>query len=252
MIVGIDIGNTTIEIGFLQSKTLIKSYKLRTDRAKTVDDWYLNIHQIVQIEGDIYIEDFVISSVVPVVDEKVCSAVEKISGKKPLIIGKDLNIPIPNMYKNPEEVGTDRLVNAFGVVKKYGYPAVAVDFGTAITFDVINERGEYTGGAIFPGIDASVESLFTKTAKLPSVNLKNVSGVIGRTTVDSILSGIYFGYISLVEGMIEKINRQAGYKHKVVITGGNGELISKGLEIDFVYDRFLTMESIYMIYTENR
>ncbi|WP_457625635.1 type III pantothenate kinase [Persephonella sp.] len=252
MIVGIDIGNTTTEIGFLKSRTLVKSYKLKTDRTKTVDDWYLDIHQILQIEGNSPVEDFAVSSVVPVVDSRISSAVEKLTGKKPLIIGEDLQIPILNRYEKPEEVGTDRLVNAFGVVRKYGYPAVAVDFGTAVTFDVINEMGEYTGGAIFPGIDASVESLFSKTAKLPSVNLKDISGVIGRTTVDSIRSGIYFGYISLVEGMIEKINKQTGHKHKVIITGGSGELISGGLKIEFIYDRYLTMESIYMIYAESR
>ncbi len=252
MIIGIDIGNTTTEIGFLRSQTLIKSYKLKTDRGKTKDDWFLDIYQIMNIEGFPEIKDYVISSVVPTVEDRIGKAVEKISGKKALFIGKDIHVPITNKYKNPYEVGIDRLVNGFAVVKKYGYPSIVIDFGTAVTFDVINEKGEYVGGAIFPGIDASVEALFYKTAKLPSVNLQSVTQIIGKTTVDSIKSGLYHGYISIVEGVVEKINKEAGYKHRVIITGGNGKLISEGLKIDFVYDEFLSMEGIYFVYSDQK
>ena len=252
MIIGIDIGNTTTEVGFLRSETLIKSYKLKTDREKTQDDWFLDLYQIMSIEDFPEIEDYTISSVVPTVDNRIGEAVKKISGKKALFIGKDIPVPITNKYKNPEEVGIDRLVNGFGVVKKYGYPSIVIDFGTAVTFDVINERGEYEGGAIFPGIDASVEALFSKTAKLPYVNIQGITQVIGKTTVDSIRSGLYHGYISMVEGVVEKINTEAGYRHRVIITGGNGRLISEGLKIDFVYDEFLSMEGIYFVYSEHK
>ncbi|WP_456464607.1 type III pantothenate kinase [Persephonella sp.] len=250
MIIGIDIGNTTTEIGFLRSETLIKSYKLKTDRGKTQDDWFLDLYQILIIEDFPEIKDYAISSVVPTVEERVGKAVKKISGKKALFIGRDLPIHITNKYKNPDEVGIDRLVNGYAVVKKYGYPSIVIDFGTAITFDVINEKAEYVGGAIFPGIDASVESLFSKTAKLPSVNLEKITHVIGKTTVDSIRTGLYHGYVSMVEGIVEKINKEAGYNHRVIITGGNGKLISEGLKIDFVYDKFLSMEGIYFVYTD--
>ncbi len=183
MIIGIDIGNTTTEIGFLRSETLIKSYKLKTDRGKTQDDWFLDFYQILGIESFPEAKDFVVSSVVPAVEDR-------------------------------------------------------------------NEKAEYVGGAIFPGIDASIEALFSKTAKLPSVNLQTVNHIIGKTTSDSIKSGIFNGYLSMVEGIVEKINKEAGYKHRVIITGGNGKLISEGLKIDFVYDEFLSMEGIYFVYTE--
>ncbi|HHG73429.1 MAG TPA: type III pantothenate kinase [Persephonella sp.] len=250
MIIGIDIGNTTTEIGFLRSETLIKSYKLKTDRGKTQDDWFLDFYQILGIESFPEAKDFVVSSVVPAVEDRIGKAVEKISGKKAIFIGKDIKVPITNRYRNPEEVGIDRLVNSFAVVKKYGYPSIVIDFGTAVTFDVINEKAEYVGGAIFPGIDASIEALFSKTAKLPSVNLQTVNHIVGKTTSDSIKSGIFNGYLSMVEGIVEKINKEAGYKHRVIITGGNGKLISEGLKIDFVYDEFLSMEGIYFVYTE--
>jgi len=208
MIVGIDIGNTTTEIGFLRSETVIKSYKLKTDRGKTQDDWFLDLYQIFSVEGFPEIKDYAVSSVVPIVDDRIKKAVERMSGKSPLFIGKDILVPLKNRYKNPDEVGIDRLVNGFAVIKKYGYPSIVIDFGTAVTFDVINEKGEYVGGSIFPGIDASIEALFSKTAKLPSVNLQTVSQVIGKTTVESIKSGIYYGYISMVEGVVERINRE--------------------------------------------
>ncbi len=252
MIIGIDIGNTTTEVGFLKSETLIKSYKLKTDREKTQDDWFLDIYQILSIEGFPEIKDYVVSSVVPTVEDRIGKAVEKISGGKAIFIGKDISVPIPNKYKNPDEVGIDRLVNGYAVIKKYGYPSIVIDFGTAVTFDVINEKGEYVGGAIFPGIDASIEALFSKTAKLPSVNLKTVTQIIGKTTVDSIRTGLYHGYVTMVEGVVEKINREAGYRHRVVITGGNGKLISEGLMMDFVYDEFLSMEGIYFVYSESK
>ena len=248
MIVGIDIGNTTVEIGFITDISNIKSYKLKTDRQKTVDDWFIDFYQILGIEKFPRIKNFVISSVVPVVEKRISAALEKTNLADVLFLGKDIKIPIKNNYKNPEEVGIDRLVNACATVKKHGAPVVVVDFGTAITFDVVNDKGEYEGGAIFPGIDASIQALFSKTAKLPAVNIENVERVVGKTTTESIQAGIYFGYLSLIEGMIEKINNEYGYEHKLVITGGNGDIISKGLKIEHIYDRYLSMEGIYLIY----
>ncbi|WP_456384175.1 type III pantothenate kinase [Persephonella sp.] len=250
MIIGIDIGNTTVEIGFIHDIEKISSYRLKTDHARTSDDWFLDLNQIFSLEGRPQIDRCLISSVVPIVEDRIAEGFLRLTGKKPLFIGKDLAVPIKNNYSRPEEVGIDRLVNSFAVSRKYGFPAIVVDFGTAITFDVVNEKGEYEGGAIFPGIDASISVLFSKTARLPSVNLKNVKAVVGKTTADSIRSGIYFGYISLVEGMVERINREAGYRHKLVLTGGSGKVLCEGLSIPHIYDRYLSMEGIYMIFRE--
>lgn len=252
MILGIDIGNTTVEFGFIKNAENIKSYKLKSDHFKTADDWLLDIQQILLMEKNPEISDFVISSVVPIIEKKLIESLERLSGKKPLIIGKDLKIPMKINYKNPQEIGTDRLVNAFATIKKYGFPAVVVDFGTAVTFDVISKEGSYEGGAIFPGIDASLNALFTKTAKLPSVSFEKPPSIIGKTTVESIQSGVFFGYISLVEGLIKKINDFYGCSHILVITGGGGKLIQEGIATQNIYDRYLSMEGIYQIYIENK
>ncbi|NPA57794.1 MAG: type III pantothenate kinase [Aquificae bacterium] len=252
MLVGIDIGNTTVEFGFIYSLNRIHTYRLKTDKGKTSDDWLLDISHILSLEGNPEVEACLVSSVVPIVEDRIGEGFLRATGKKPIFVGKDIPVPIKNRYANPEEVGIDRLVNGFAVSVKYGFPAVVVDFGTAITFDVVNERGEYEGGAIFPGIDASISALFSKTAKLPSVNLKGEKKVIGKTTVDSIRSGIYFGYVSLVEGMVERINREAGYGHKIILTGGGGKLISEGLSIPYTYDKYLPMKGLYLVYQAYR
>ncbi|ACO04184.1 MAG TPA: type III pantothenate kinase [Persephonella sp.] len=251
MILGIDIGNTTSEFGFIYNGKRINSYKLRSDHTKTVDDWLIDISAIFSIEGmkKESVKDCVISSVVPPLEDRIYSACKKFLGKKPLRIGKELKVPIKINYKNPEEVGIDRVVNAFAGVKRYGKPLILVDLGTAITFDVVNQKGEYEGGAIFPGIDSSIEALFSKTAKLPKVSIENVKKVVGKTTVESIQSGIFFGYISLIEGMIKRIIREKGFSPKVILTGGSGEIITKGLEIDHIFDMYLSLEGIYDIYS---
>ncbi|MDQ7055724.1 MAG: type III pantothenate kinase [Persephonella sp.] len=178
-------------------------------------------------------------------------AVLRLSHKKPLLIGRDIPVPIKNNYRNPSEVGIDRLVNAYATTVEYGYPSVVIDFGTAITFDVISVKGEYEGGAIFPGIEASINALFSRTAKLPAVDFSQIKSVIGKTTSYSIKSGIYYGYLSLVEGMVNRINIETGYKNKVIITGGNGKLISEGINIPTIYDKHITMKGILFIYSQS-
>ncbi|WP_457621068.1 type III pantothenate kinase [Persephonella sp.] len=251
MILGVDIGNTTSEFGFIYNGRRINSYKLRSDHLKTVDDWLIDISAVFHLEGleKESVKDCVISSVVPPLEDRIFSACKKFLGREPLRIGKELEVPIKINYRNPEEVGIDRIVNAFAGIKRYGKPLILVDLGTAITFDVVNDKGEYEGGAIFPGIDSSIEALFSKTAKLPKVSIENVKNVIGKTTVESIQSGIFFGYISLIEGMIEKIMEERNFRPRVILTGGSGEIITKGLEIDHIFDRYLSLEGIYDIYS---
>ena len=252
MIIGVDIGNTTVEIGFVKNLKNIISYRLKTDYQRTSDDWYLNINHLFSIEklSNRDIDLILISSVVPVVEKRIFDAFDKIHNKRPLIIGKDVNIPIVNKYHKPEEVGVDRLVNSLAVLKQYGYPSIIVDLGTAITFDIINRKGEYEGGAIFPGIDASISALFSKTAKLPAVNLELIENPIGKNTADSIKSGIYFGYLSLIEGMIERINKYENTTHKVIITGGNGKLFADGIEMQSIFDDKLSMKGLYFLYQD--
>ncbi len=250
MIIGIDIGNTTTEIGFIKNYKFIKSYKLSSNIDKTTDDWYLDISTIFFLEKE-EIENCVISSVVPQIEQKLSTALEKKLNKKPLIIGKDILVPIKNNYKNPEEVGIDRLVNAYSALNKVEPPLIVIDLGTAITFDVVNEKGEYEGGLIFPGIESSVKALFSKTSKLPMVKIEEPECIIGRTTIDSIKSGIFNGYCSLIEGVIEKIVSTKKNKFNIILTGGNSKLISKGIKVKHIVDEFLAMEGIYLIYKQH-
>jgi len=248
-ILGIDIGNTTTEIAVIMGLNDITSFKLASDKDKTIDDWLINLIIIFSYlslnKRDL--ESVYISSTMPILEDKVASAVEKLTGVSANILGKNLVIPIKNNYRKPEEIGIDRLLNGYSAVKLFKPPLIVVDLGTAITFDTINKNGEYEGGAIFPGINASIEALFSKTAKLPKVNLGEVRNVVGKTTIESIQSGLLFGYVSLIEGMVNKIDREVGYNHFVIITGGNGELISKNLSIDHIYEPLLAMKGIYIL-----
>lgn len=250
MILAIDIGNTTVEFGFIKDQKLLESYKLSSNIDKTVDDWLLDLKVIFSVEN-LEVQDFVISSVVPQIEDKISYAIKKGFNKKPLIIGKDLKIPIKNNYKNPYEVGIDRLVNAYGAIHKANPPLIVIDLGTAITFDIVNEKGEYEGGAIFPGIDSSIKTLFSKTSKLPMVSINETKNIIGKTTIESIQSGIFFGYCSLIEGMVNRISKHYNRDFNIIITGGNSKLISKGLSIKHILDEYLSLEGIYLIYKFN-
>ncbi len=247
MILAIDIGNTTTEIGFVKDLENIKSYKLASDKSKTIDNWLIDIFSIFNLLSvdKAQIEHCLISSTVPILEDKLAKAVEKFLGKIPLILGRDKGIPIKNNYKKPEEVGIDRLLNAYSGLKIYKPPLIIVDLGTAITFDIVNEKGEYEGGAIFPGIQASIEALFSKTAKLPKVNLNEAKNIVGKTTIDSIKSGLFYGYISLIEGMINKISKETGEEYSVILTGGNGDLFKNKLNV--VYDKYLALKGMYLI-----
>jgi type III pantothenate kinase len=251
-ILGIDIGNTTLEIGIIKDLNNIQSFKLSSDKNKTVDNWlidFFTIFNYLDLEKK-DIRDSYISSTVPILEDKIAEAIKKFFNKEPKVLGKNLSIPLKNNYKKPEEVGIDRLLNGFSAYKLFNLPLIVVDLGTAITFDIINKNGEYEGGAIFPGINASIEALFSKTAKLPKVNLANTKHIIGKTTIESIQSGLLFGYVSLIEGMINRINKEVGYNHNIVITGGNGELISKNLSIRHIYEPYLAMKGIYLLSQE--
>ena len=252
MILGLDIGNTTIEIGFIKDLENIKSYKLASDKNKTVDDWLITLFSVFSYSNIDKKEIAIsyISSTVPILEDKLAIALKKFLNLEPLVLGQNKKIPIRNRYKKPEEVGIDRLLNAYSGLKLYGKPLIIVDLGTAITFDIVNKFGEYEGGAIFPGIQASIEALFSKTAKLPKVNLKKAENIIGKTTIESIKSGLFYGYISLIEGMIQKISKESRENYTVILTGGNGELFKD--KLDVIYDRFLALKGMYLLYLEEK
>ncbi|PMP62191.1 MAG: pantothenate kinase [Sulfurihydrogenibium sp.] len=249
MILGIDIGNTTVEVALIKDLENIKSMKFKTDLDKTPDDWLLNFHFLHSFfnEEKSKVEHILVSSVVPQIDNSIKTSIAKYYGIKPIFIGKDLNIPIKINYENPSQVGVDRLLNSFAALQILSSPIICIDFGTAITFDIANRHGEYDGGLIFPGIETSIKCLFSKTAKLPKVSMEKPNSVVGKNTVNSIQSGLYYGYLSLVEGVIERIESFYKEDFNVVITGGNANLILQDLQRKVFYEPKLPMKGIFYL-----
>ena len=254
MLFVIDIGNTNIALGIYEGDDLFASWRVETKKGRTVDEYGILIKDLLTFSGiDAQgINDIIISSVVPPLESTLMEMSKKYFNIKPLIVGPGLKSGISILYENPKEVGADRIVNAVAALKRYGSPLVIVDFGTATTFDFITERGEYGGGVIAPGIGISVEALFQRASKLTRVDLVRPKNVIGRNTVNSIQSGIIFGYVSLVDGIVAKIKAEAGVAAGVIATGGLADLIAKeSSAIDEVVEN-LTLEGLKIIYETNR
>lgn len=254
MLIVFDIGNTTIGLGIFQGKKLLADWKIKSDRESTADEYGIILcnllsHHNLSCQK---IKGAIISSVVPPLTPIIQTACEKFFGVKPLLVGPGLKTGIPILYENPAEVGSDRIVAACAAYEKYGGPCLVVDFGTATTFDAISAAGEYLGGAIAPGIQISAEALYLRTAKLPRIEVRKPKSAIGRTTVSSMQSGLYFGYIGLVSNIIAEISKELRIKPKVVATGGFAELIASEIPaIDF-QEPNLVLEGLRIIYEKNK
>ena len=254
MLLAFDIGNATMAIGLFRGPQLVKGWKIKTDRDKTADEYgavLLNLFQVAALEPK-KIEAAIISCVVPPltpVIEDMCRDFFRLDA---LVVGPGLKTGMPILYENPLEVGADRIVAAVAAFEKHGGPAIVVDFGTATTFDAISAKGEYLGGAIAPGIQISAEALYLKTARLPRIEIKKPKRAIGRTTVASMQSGLYFGYIGLVTNTINEVRKEIGKNAKVVATGGFGGQITPEVPAIDVYEPDLVLEGLRIIYDRNR
>ncbi len=231
MLLGIDIGNTNIVIGVFEGDELIHNWRIASDLQRSSDEYGLIFRQLLEIHGLGYedVDDVIISSVVPKLTHTIPAVCSRYIGKEPMMVGVGTRTGINIRYDNPKEVGGDRIVNSVAAYELYGGPIVVVDMGTAISFDVIDEKGHYQGGAIAPGIGIASEALFTRTSKLPKVDLIDPVVAIGRTTVQSMQSGIVYGYIALIDGILEKIAEEMEIpidQLNVVSTGGYTRLAS--------------------------
>ena len=227
MILTIDIGNTTIGVGVVSKSKVLWVERLEsTAKSTQLAQGFRKILNLYRKKGYV-LNVAVISSVVPKITIIVDRIIHKISNIETKVVGIDLKVPMKNCYKNPKQVGQDRLVGAYAAMQLYGKPVIVIDLGTAITFDVVSPKGEYLGGAIVPGLRLSAESLFLKTALLPKIDIKAPKSVVGRTTEESILSGLFYGYGSLCRGFIELISAQLRAKPMVVMTGGHTHLMKK-------------------------
>ena len=261
MLLVIDVGNTNTVLGvFTKSAStaphfdaLVANWRVATVRTRTVDEYgvlFRNLFSMDGIAADV-IQGIVISSVVPPLDytlRKVCERYFKIS---PLFIEPGIKTGMPVHYDNPAEVGADRVVNGVAAYEKYGGPCIVVDFGTATTFDAISAKGEYLGGVIAPGIGISADALFTHTARLPRVEIKKPARVIGSTTVSSLQSGLYYGYLGLIDGILARLMDELGSETQVIATGGLAPLFESGSKYIKKVDDLLTLDGLRIIYERN-
>lgn len=251
MILVIDIGNTTMEFGIFENNELIGAFRLGSKRDITSDEVGIFASQFFEHRhlSTEDVKDVIISSVVPQLNYSVCSAIIKYFEVEPLVIGEDLLCNMKNLYENPKEVGSDRLVDAYAAYKKYGAPLIIVDFGTATTCEAVSDKGEYLGGIIYPGIKTSMDALYEKASKLPKIEIVKPKVALGKTTVQSMQSGAYYGYLGAIEKMVENLKNTIGPNAKVVATGGFSRLFCEEKLFDYV-DQLLPLEGIKMVYEE--
>ena len=242
-LLAVDIGNTNITIGVFKNDRLVKKLKVPTNSCSLYGRCFSGISSL----ADTCLPDVIISSVVPLALSRFLVELNKTFKSNITIVGRDKIVPINNMYKIKSEVGQDRLVNAFAAKVLYGSPCVIVDFGTAVTFDVVSVKGEYLGGLILPGIEMSLSSLHKNTALLPRVELKATPSIIGRDTVNSIRGGILFGLGATCDGLSSRYKKMLGKNTKIIATGGNAALIRRYARSIRIVDEELTLKGLRLI-----
>ena len=255
MLLVIDVGNTNIVLGVFKEKELLYDWRISTEKDRTSDEYGLLFEQIFKFNNiDIEeLEDVIISSVVPPLMHTLPAMSLKYFNIEPIVVGPGVKTGMNIKYDNPKEVGADRIVNAIAAYEKYGGPLIIIDFGTAITFCAISKEGDYLGGAITPGIKISTEALFMRTAKLPKIEIVKPDKVIGTNTTNSIRSGVVYGYIGMVDYIIEKMIEEMGEdKVNVIATGGFSNLIASESKYIKTIDKLLTLEGLRIIFERNK
>lgn len=244
-ILTIDIGNTNITVGAFKDENLTRKAKMPTH------DYSKYRARLARLLNGQDIKYIIISSVVPKALSELKKALKKLVEPKVSVLGEDIKVPIKNLYKAKKEVGQDRLVNAFAAKVLYGAPCVIVDFGTAITFDIVSKGGEYLGGLILPGIEISLSSLYEKTALLPKIRLAPTRKLIGKDTVNSMRGGILFGFGAMCDGLVSRYRKIFGKNLKVIATGGNAKLITRYTKSIQIVDENLTLKGLSLISKKN-
>ncbi len=254
MILVMDVGNTNIVLGVFKENVLVNSWRVATDKQKTSDEYGIQIKVLFDYFGmdSKLIKDVIIASVVPPITPVLERMAQKYFNIKPIIVGPGIKTSMSIKYDNPKEVGADRIVNAVAARALYKGALIVVDFGTATTFCAISETGEYLGGCIAPGVGIAMEALFTRAAKLPRVELVVPKSVIGKNTISSMQSGVYYGFVGQVDGIIQRIKDEMGVNAYVVATGGLAELISAESKTIDVVNPNLTLEGLRIIYERNK
>jgi type III pantothenate kinase len=254
MLLVIDVGNTNIGIGLYQGEELKHAWRLATVHERMPDEYGLQLVGLLEHAGcePGQISGICMASVVPPLTRTFRHACRGYLGMEPLVVDAGVRTGVRILYKEPRAVGADRIVDAAAVQALYGGPACVVDFGTATTFDAINAEGDYLGGAIAPGIGIAADALFQRTAKLPRVDLARPPSAIGRTTEHAIQSGLLYGYVGLVEGMVARFRRELGPEMKVIGTGGLVEVIARETPVIEILAPWLTLEGLRLVWQLNQ
>jgi len=253
MILVFDVGNTNMVVGVFDQEELLTHWRIRTDVQRTADEYGIILDGLFRYHGldAKNIKAVIISSVVPTLNMELEWTSQRYFGCKPMVVGPGIKTGLSIKYDNPREVGADRVVNAVAAYHKYGAPLIIVDFGTATTFCVVNQAGEYLGGAIAPGIRISTDALVSRASKLPRVELLVPKSVIGKNTVMSMQVGIMYGFVGQVEGIINRMKKEIEGTVRVIATGGLAALIASETDTIDVVDEFLTLEGLRLIYAIN-
>lgn len=253
MLLAVDVGNTNVTLALFDGEKIVADWRVTTHRERTTDEVGLELRQLFALRGFELgvVTGVVISSVVPTLNQALIEASRRYLKSEPIMVGPGVKTGVRIRYDNPKDVGADRIANALGAYSKYGGPVVVIDFGTAVTYDAINADGDYLGGAIAPGIEISLDALVSQTAMLRRVEPVAPDSVIGRNTVSSIQSGLVWGIVAQVEGMVKRMTDELGGKARVVATGGQAALVADLTHAIEITDPLLTLQGLRLIYAQN-
>lgn len=254
MLLALDAGNTNVTLGVFESGKLIGSWRLRTVHDQTGDEWGVLIRNLFHLAGlDVgKVDGILIASVVPPIDAALAAMARRYFRTEAVFVNHETDTGVKIRYDDPREVGADRVVNAVAALHKYGGPCVIVDLGTAITFDALSADAEYLGGIIAAGIGISIDALYARTARLPRVDFREPAKLIGTNTVGSVQSGLYYGALAMIDGVIDRLVKELGPGTKVIATGGQARLISRDSRYLKTIDEDLTLEGLQILWSRSQ
>jgi type III pantothenate kinase len=253
MLLAIDTGNTHTVLGLFDGDRLAADWRIATRKDETADELGAVLRALFAGEGlePKMVDGVIVSSVVPDWNDILQATARRTFGRDALVVAPGIKTGLPILYENPHEVGADRIVNAVAAVHRFGAPVIVLDFGTATTFDVVSPRGEYLGGVIAPGLGISAEALFQRAARLMRVDVKKPARIIGRTTEESVQSGLFHGYVALVEGVVKRLRAELATEAPVVATGGLAPVFQEELSFLTAVDPHLTLSGLRLVWERN-